>query len=181
MIFIGPALTMRLVAEELRAGTHEMLFTAPVRDWEIIVGKWLSVWAVFSVFVLLTAPLPLILVWRGNPDPGLIASGYLGLWLLGGAVLATGVFASTLTQYQPVSFMVGLGILIFLWVSQAVTQAFTSPVISQVLTELSMTSHYRTLVQRAVIDPVDVAYFIGLAAIFLFLATQSLSTRRWNA
>ncbi len=181
MIFIAPALTMRVIADELRAGTHELLFTAPIRDWEIVVGKWLAVWAVFTIFVLITAIYPFILVSRGNPDQGLILTGYLGLWLLGGATLAVGVFASSLTQYQLVSFMITMGILVFLWLSQAVTQAFTNTTVIDVLSELSLVSHYQNLVNRALIDPVDIAYFVGLIAIFLFLATQSLSTRRWSA
>jgi ABC-2 type transport system permease protein len=181
MIFIAPALTMRVIAEELRAGTHELLFTAPIRDWEIVVGKWLAVWAVFSIFVLLTVAYPFILVSRGNPDQGMMLTGYLGLWLMGGATLAVGVFASSLTQYQLVSFMITMGILVFLQVSSAITQAFTNPTVAEILRQLSLSGHYQNLTGRALIDPVDIAYFVGMILIFLFLATQSLSMRRWNA
>lgn len=181
MIFIAPALTMRLVSEELRQGTHELLFTAPIRDWEIIVGKWLAVWAVFTVFILLTAILPVILVTRGNPDVGMILTGYLGLWLLGGATLAIGTLASSLTQYQLVAFMVTMGLLVFLWISDGVTQIIQSPSVNSVLSEISLTNHYYNLVSRAIIDPVDIAYFVVLIALSLFLATQMLSTRRWSA
>lgn len=180
MIFIAPALTMRLVSEELRAGTHELLFTAPVRDWEIIVGKWLAVWAVFTIFMLLTAPMPFILVARGNPDQGLILTGYLGLWLMGGATLAIGVLASALTQYQLIAFMISLGTFVFLWVAQAVTQLINSELLVDVFTEISFIPHYQNLIDRAVIDPVDITYFVGLIAVALFLATQMLSTRRWS-
>lgn len=181
MIFIAPALTMRSVAEELRAGTHELLFTAPVRDWEIILGKWLAAWAVFTLFVLATVVYPIILLQRGNPDTGLILTGYLGLWLLGGAALAVGVFASTLTQYQLVAFIVSIGVMIFLWVADVVTQFVSSPPVVTLLNEIAITPHYRSLFSRAVIDPVDIAYFVALTAIALFLATQMLSTRRWSA
>jgi ABC-2 type transport system permease protein len=181
MIFIAPALTMRLVSEEIRTGTHELLFTAPVRDWEIIVAKWLAVWAVYTVFVLLTAAMPAILLLRGNPDPGLILTGYLGLWLMGAATLAIGVLASTLTQYQLVAFMITLGTLIVLWLAQVLTRVITTPALTEVLQEVSLTSHFDSMISRALIDPVDVAYFIGLVAISLFLATQVLSVRRWSA
>jgi ABC-2 type transport system permease protein len=180
MIFIAPALTMRLVSEELRAGTHELLFTAPVRDWEIIVGKWLAVWAVFTIFILLTAPMPFILVMRGNPDQGLILTGYLGLWLMGGATLAIGVLASSLTQYQLIAFMISLGAFVFLWVAQGVTQLINSELLLDVFSEISFIPHYQNLVSRAIIDPVDITYFVGMIAIALFLATQMLSTRRWS-
>jgi ABC-2 type transport system permease protein len=181
MIFIAPGLTMRLVSDELRAGTHELLFTAPIRDWEIILAKWLAVWAVFSVFILATVIFPAILVLRGNPDVGLILTSYLGLWLMAGTTLACGVFASTLTQYQPVAFMIGLGITLFLWVSQAISNLFTSTILSEAFIEIGLNNHYQNLISRAIIDPVDIAYFIGLSAIFLFLSTQILTTRRWSA
>lgn len=180
MIFIAPALTMRLLSEEVRTGTHELLFTAPVRDWEIIVGKWLGVWGVFTIFILFTLIYPLLLVWRGSPEPSLILSGYLGLWLLSGTTLAIGVFTSSLTQYQLVSFMISLGVLLFLWLSNAVTSFISNFAVNEILSEISLTSHYQSLVQRALIDPLDIAYFVGLIAIFLFLASQVLSSRRWS-
>jgi ABC-2 type transport system permease protein len=181
MIFFAPALTMRLVSEELRNGTHELLFTAPVRDWEIIVAKWLAVWAVFTLYMLVTVIFPLILIWRGNPDTGVILTGYLGLWLLSGATLAVGVFASALTQYQLVAYLVTAGALVLMWVMQGITQSFNSTGVRTVLQELSLPLHYQNLAARAVIDPLDIAYYVGLMAIFLFLASQVLSTRRWSA
>ncbi|HEC23694.1 MAG TPA: hypothetical protein ENI95_12350 [Chloroflexi bacterium] len=182
MIFIAPALTMRLLAEEIRTGTHELLFTAPVRDWEIVVGKWLGAWGVVTIFILLTLPYSFLLVWRGSPDQGMILTGYLGLWLLSGAVLGVGVFASSLTQYQLVAFMVSMAILIFLWVSDAVVSLINNPLVGDILRELTITSHYhQTMLTRGLIDPVDVAYFVALMAVSLFLATQTLGTRRWRA
>jgi len=179
MIFVGPALTMRLVADELRAGTHELLFTAPLHDWEIIFGKWLAVWAVYTVYMLITLPMPFILLMRGNPDPGLIYSGYLGAWLFGGASLAVGVFGSSLTQHQAVAFMVTMGLLVLLWVSGNISGLFGSTFVANILQEISLVTHYQGMVQRAVIDPQDLAFYIGAIAIFLFLATQTLSTRKW--
>ena len=181
MVFIAPALTMRLVSEEIRTGTHELLFTAPVRDWEIVVGKWLSAWAVFTIFMLFTVLYPLLLGWRGSPEQSLIFTGYLGLWLLAGATLAIGVLASTLTQYQLVSFMISLGALLFLWLSTIPSQLIKNAHVNDFLYEISLTSHYQSLVQRALIDPTDIAYFVGLVAMALFLATQMLNSRRWSA
>jgi len=181
MIFVAPALTMRLISDELRAGTHELLFTSPLKDWEIVVGKWLAVWAVYTVYVLITLPMPIILLTRGNPDPGLIASGYLGMWLIGGATLAIGVFGSSITQHQAVAFMVTMGILVAMWISGNISGLFNSQFVAEVLDQVSLVTHYGSLVNRALINPVDIAFFIGIIAIFLFLATQSLSTRRWSA
>lgn len=181
MIFIGPALTMRLLSEEYRSGTQELLFTAPVRDWEIIGGKWLASYAVFTLFMLISFIYPLILIIRGNPDINLFATGYLGLWLMAGAVLAIGIFASSLSQYQLVSFMIGFGMLLFLWLAELGAGLVNNPAVKEVFTQLSLVAHYESLITRALIDPIDLAYFLWLIILSLFLSTQALSTRRWNA
>jgi ABC-2 type transport system permease protein len=181
MIFVAPALTMRVISEEIRTGTHELLFTAPVRDWEIIVAKWLAVWTVFTVYVVIMIIYPFILKTHGTIEMGTVYTGYLGLWLLGGATLALGVFASSLSQYQLVAFLITMGALIFLWLTNSINQLINNTTIADVMSELSITSHFNNLISRALIDPVDLAYFIGLIVIFLFLATQALNTRRWSA
>jgi ABC-2 type transport system permease protein len=182
LIFIAPAMTMRMISEEIRTGTHELLFTAPVRDWEIVVGKWLGSWGVLTIFILLTIPYPLILIWRGTPDTGLMLAGYLGIWLLAGAVLAIGILTSSLSQYQLVAFMIGMAVLITLWLSDAFVSLVSGVVASDVLTEITLQSHYhRTMLSRGLVDPVDVGYFIGVILLSLFIATQILGTRRWRA
>jgi ABC-2 type transport system permease protein len=183
-IFMAPALTMRLLAEEVRAGTHELLFTAPVREWEIVVGKWLAAWGVLTVFIVITFLYAGLLIWRGEPDLGVMAAGYIGLWLLCGATLAVGIFASALTQYQLVAFMVSIGILVLLWVASFVSSLplLSGQFWSELLNQLSITGHYHnTMLNQGLIDPVDVAYFVGMMAMFLFIATQILGTRRWRA
>lgn len=182
LMFLAPALTMRLVADEIRSGTHELLLTSPVRDWEVIVGKWLCVWGVFSVFIVITLLYPFILAWRGSPDQGTMITGYLGFWLWAGAVLAIGVLASALTQYQLIAFMIGEGIALVLFLADGASSLITQPTIGTILSEITLTSHFhRTMLERGLIDPVDLAYFIGLMALSLFLATQTLSMRRWRA
>ncbi len=182
IMFMAPALTMRLVSDEIRSGTHELLLTSPVRDWEIIVGKWLGVWGVFTVFILITLLYPLLLAWRGSPDQGMMITGYLGYWLWAGAVLAIGVLASALTQYQLVAFMIGEAIALALFLADGAASLITQPTVGEILSELTLSAHYqRTLLSRGLIDPVDIAYFVGLMAISLFLATQVLSMRRWRA
>ena len=114
LLFVAPAVTMRLISEEINSGTHELLFTAPVRDWEIVVGKWLAAWGVLTVFVLITGVYGWFLSWRGNPDPGLLLANYLGLWLISGVTLTVGVFASSLSKYQVLSFLVAFGMLFVL-------------------------------------------------------------------
>ena len=181
-IFIAPALTMRLLAEEVHAGTYELLFTAPVRDWEVVTGKWLASWAVITTFILVTILHAGLLIWRGSPDVGVMISGYIGLWLVCGATLAIGVFASSLSQYQLVSFMISMGILVVLWVANAISGLISSPIAGDILGQLTIINHYHnTMLSRGLIDPVDITYFVGVMALFLFLATQILGTRRWRA
>ncbi len=182
IMFLAPALTMRLVSDEIRSGTHELLLTAPVRDWEVIVGKWLGVWGAFTLILLLTLPYAFLLVWRGTPDQGMMITGYLGYWLWTGTMLAIGVLASALTQYQLVAFMIGEAIALALFLADRVGILITQPVISEVFNQLTFSAHYRdTMLTRGLIEAVDLAYFIGLIAIALFLATQVLSMRRWRS
>lgn len=196
-IMIAPALTAKLLSDEIRAGTHELLFTSPVRDWEIVTGKWLGSWGIMTLFILITFPFPLLLILRGNPDVGDIGAAYLGIWLLWGAVLALGVFTSSLTQYQFVAFITSFGILIFLWISSGVSQFVTQLLppnvhlfqitlaggrILNLIDEATLTTHFRTsFLSRGMVNPLDVAYFVGLILVSLFFAAQMLGARRWRA
>lgn len=183
VMFIVPALTMRLISEEIRQGTHELLFTMPVRDWEIVVGKWLSAWGVMTVFTLISFIYPLLLIWRGSPQLSIIITGYLSFWLWSGTVAAIGVLASALTQYQLVAFIVGEGAALFFFLADNVSSfgLINNQTVNEILSTLAMSTHQTSMLQRGLIDPVDIAYFVGGMAIFLFLATQLLGTRRWRA
>ena len=177
---------MRLVSEEIRTGTHELLFTSPVRDWEIITGKWLGAWGVMIVFTLLTAVYPLYLFTLGSPDPGMIIAAYIGFLLMWGMVLALGMLTSALTQYQLVSFVIGFVTLITMWVAGGFVNSLTTLIPSQVLgkalQQITIQAHFQnTMLGRGIIRPLDIAYFVGLIAIFLFLATQVLGSRRWRS
>jgi ABC-2 type transport system permease protein len=182
MMFLAPAFTMRLLSEEFRAGTHELLFTAPVRDWEIVVGKWLGAWMVMTILIIITLLFPLVLFLGGNPDPGPIIAGYIGFWLWTGAALAIGVLTSSFTQHQLVALFAGIGVILFLWLAYLAGQFNADPVISDIFTQLTVSTHYQTtMLQSGQIDPVDITYFISIIAISLFTATQIVSSRRWRA
>jgi ABC-2 type transport system permease protein len=180
-MFFAPAITMRLMAEENRQGTIELLLTAPVRDWEVVVGKFLAAWAIVSLLIVVTLIYPFILTARGNPDQGVMMLSYLGLWLLSGAMLSVGVLASSLTQYQLVAFVLGLGGLLVLWLADVGQDLITAPIVGDVLSNLTIREHYYLRMLLGIIDWSDIAYFVGLTALCLFLAAQRLQMRRWSA
>jgi ABC-2 type transport system permease protein len=178
LLFVCPALTMRLLAEEQRSGTIELLLTLPVRDWQVVLGKFLASMAVYGVMLALTLYYPLLLMRLANPDHGPILSTYLGQLLLGGSFLSIGVFASALSRNQAVAALLGFGTMIILWLVDVAGSLFGSPV-SDFVTYLSLSGHYYDFL-RGVIDTKDVVYHLSVMAAFLFLSVQALQLRRWR-
>ncbi len=177
-LFITPALTMRLLADEQRSGTIELLLTAPVRDTEVVVGKFLASVVLLIVTLALTTPYAYFLFKYGNPDRGPILTGYLGILLLGCAFLAVGLFASSLTQNQIIAFMVGFAILLIFWLTDLASSSMGAQG-AQLLNYLAMRPHFDTFT-RGVIEAKDVVYYVSFTLAALFLTTQSLETRRWR-
>lgn len=178
LLFVAPVLTMRLLAEEQRSGTIELLLTSPVRDWEAVLGKFLAGLALLVIMLALTLYYPLILERYGDPDLGSIAAGYLGLLLLGGALLAIGVLTSSLTSNQIVAAVLGVGLILILWLSQALSDV-AGPPLAGFFSYLAFPTHYFDFA-KGVIDTKDVIYYLSVIAAALFLATRSLETRRWK-
>ncbi|MEW5701134.1 MAG: ABC transporter permease [Candidatus Zixiibacteriota bacterium] len=177
-LFFIPAITMRLIAEEKKSGTLELLVTLPVRDVEIVVGKYLAALGLLASALLLTFSYPLTLSILGDPDGGAVVGAYLGLILLGGSYLAIGTFTSGLTHNQIVAFITGFVIIFALFMLDKVLVFFPGPVAS-VLEYLSVSYHFEN-VARGVVDTRDLIYFLSLIAGFLFLAVRSLEARRWK-
>ena len=177
LLLVAPALTMRLLAEEQKSGTIEVLLTSPVRDWEVVIGKYLASLVLFVIGVTLTLIFPLLLKRYGNPDMGPIVGGYVGLLLFGAAFLAVGVMASSLAQNQVVAALIAVAILLGLWLVGAFANTARPP-ISDALLYLSVITHYSDF-QTGVIDTKDIVYYLSVIAIALFLAVRSLESRRW--
>ena len=178
LILLAPALTMRLLAEEQKLGTIELLLTAPVRDWEIILGKYLASLVFLLSMIALTLYYPLLLFLFADPDPGPIYSGYLGLVLYSAAALSIGILTSTLTSNQIVAFVVAAGILLMMFFAGAganVVGGFWSTLVN----EIGMRSHF-TDFDRGVIDTKHVIYFLSVTTFFLFLSIRALESRRWR-
>ena len=178
MIFLSPMLTMRLLAEEQKLGTLELLLTAPVRDWEVVLGKYLAALLTMVVMVLLTLYYVVLLYWFGDPDTGPVLSAYLGLVLYGAAALAVGLLASSLSGNQIVSAVIGTAVLLTLSFLESVAD-LVSGVGEDVLNGLSMDSHLVDF-NRGVVDSSNVVYYVSIAAVFLFVTVRLIETRRWR-
>lgn len=178
-LFLIPMITMRLFAEEKRSGTIELLATSPLRDWEIILGKWLAALVLYTGLLVLSLLNMATLFFYGNPDWRPMAVGYLGLLLQGGCLLAIGTFVSTCTKNQIVAGVAGFGICLMLWVLDWVS-SFEQSTLNQVLSYLSVLSHFEPF-GRGVIDSKHVVYYITMIAFGLFLTARSMESMRWRA
>ncbi|MEE2701286.1 MAG: ABC transporter permease [Chloroflexota bacterium] len=178
MPLIPPILTMRLLAEEQKLGTLELLMTAPVRDYEVVIGKFIASFVILGVTVLLTLVYVLILLFYADPDLGPVLGAYLGILLYSMTTLAIGLLASALTGNQIVAASVGFGLILLFSVIESVS-AILSGVAATVLEQVSLTAHYDAFA-RGVVDTSDIIYYLVMAAIFLFLAVRALESRRWR-
>ena len=177
-LLILPLVTMRLFAEERKLGTIELLWTLPVRDYQIILGKFLAAWGLFGILVLL-ALIPFSVFYIFHPFAlGPPAAGLLGLLLLGTAFIACGLAASTLSENQVVSAMVTYGILVFFWF-MTWNEAVGDEDLIRVLTLLSLFDHYYSFV-TGTIQTADLIYFAFFTFFFLYAALRSLQSRSWR-
>ncbi|MFC1988510.1 ABC transporter permease [Chloroflexota bacterium] len=178
LLLLSAALTMRLLAEERKLGTIELLLTAPVRDSEVIMGKFLGALSLLGLMLLLTLYYPLLLIIFGDPDFGPIVTGYLGLLLLGCSALAVGIFASSLSSNQIVAAVVSTGILLALWFL-GIGANFLPEAFGEVLGYFSL-SYYFPDFMRGIIDTRGIIYYLSITALFIFLAIRSLEYSRWS-
>ena len=178
ILLFSALLTMRLISEERKLGTWELLLTAPVREYEMVLGKFFSCLLVLAGMLILTLYFPLLLLIFGDPDIGPILTSYLGLFLLGSASVAIGIFASSLTPNQIVSAVVAGGILFGLWFLGMVGSLIPEP-LGEILSYFSLSEHFPGFV-RGVVDTRDLVYYLSVTAVFLFLSVRSIETERWR-
>ncbi|HIM36946.1 MAG TPA: hypothetical protein EYM38_02845 [Dehalococcoidia bacterium] len=178
LILIAPALTMRLMAEEQKLGTIELLLTSPVRDWEVIIGKYVASFVFLIATVALTLYYTILLYVFDSPDPGPIYAGYLGLALYGGAALAIGLLCSTLTSNQIVAAVVAMGILMVMFFADLAADNIGGTA-STIISEISIRSHFEDF-DRGIIDTKHVVYYLSVIAFFLFMSVRALESRRWR-
>ncbi len=179
-LFLAPALTMRLWAEEKKSGTIEFLLTLPVTDWQVVLAKFFSSLAFLFISLLLSFSLPVSIAFLGNLDWGPVIGGYLGALLLGGAYIALGLFVSSLTKNQIIAFVLSLmiGFVAFIIGEDFVVSG--SPLFLQsILAFLGLGSHFYNIA-KGVIDTKDLIYYGAIIFLFLWLNAKVIEGRSWK-
>lgn len=184
MIFLLPLLTMRLLAEEKKNGTFELLLTYPLRDLETVLGKFLACVMMYTLMLALTLLYPLLLASIGGSAPGAegglidvgpLVTGYLGMLLSGSACIAVGLLASSLTANQIVAAVMSFGILLLLWL----VGGSDAGELSVILREISILEHFQSF-SRGTIQSHDVVYYVNVIVLCLFLTLRSLKSHTWR-
>jgi gliding motility-associated transport system permease protein len=178
-LFFIPMITMRLFAEEKRTGTIELLATSPIRDFEIILGKWMAAVILYACLLLFTALNFAFLFKYGNPDWKPLLVGYLGLLLQAGALLAIGTFISSLTRNQIIAGAATFGVELLLWVCGWVG-GYETAMWAKVLAYMSIITHFESF-GRGVIDSKDAIYYVTLIFLGLFFTARSMESLRWRS
>ena len=181
MIFLSPALTMRLVSDEARMGTLELLLTAPIRDFELVAGKWLGAFMLILSLAALTLVYPIII--NNYVTPGIdwrvIISSYLGLILVCSALLGLGVGISAIFTNQFAAFFTTLGLFFFLWFMVSLPAGILQQG-GEVFNYLSLSSHFSQSMNIGTINLGDIVYYVSLTALGLFVGTTAIEIRRWR-
>jgi len=176
-LFLVPAVTMRLLAEEKKAGTIELLATKPLHDWEIVAAKFLAAWALICIALLPTLIYYITVAFLGDIDNGPVIGGYVGLLLMAGVYVAIGLLASSLTENQIVAFIVGL-LLMFAFYMMDKVLIFVPDFMTSMIEYLGIDFHFSNIA-RGVIDSRDVVYFGSMLGFTLYLSVVSLERRKW--
>ncbi len=179
LLFLCPAVTMRVFAEDRRSKALELLLTSPVSTAEIVLGKYLGAMGFIGVLLLCTAHFPLLLFWMTSPDPGVLFSSYLSVLLMSGSFVAVGVLTSAFTENQVVALLAGFGTLLMFWVISWADASSSSSTVGEVLSYLSMLTHLDQLA-KGLIHSRDLVYYASFIGFFLFATHQRVEAFRWR-
>jgi ABC-2 type transport system permease protein len=177
-IFMIPLITMRSLAEEKRSGTIELLLTSPVTDFQIVFGKFLAAFTLYAAMLGLTLMEIGFLFLYGDPEWQPLVAGYLGMLLLGGSLIALGIFFSSLTRNQIIAGFLAIVAFLMLWVIDFL-ESWLGPTGGAIVSYLSIIKHFEEF-GKGVIDTKDVIYYLSFIGFGLFLSKQSLESHRWR-
>jgi len=178
VLFVMPMITMRTYAEEKRSGTMELLLTSPLTDVQIILGKFFGALALYALMLAVTLIHVAVLFLYGSPEWKPVATGYLGLLLMGSCFISAGLFISSLTKNQIVAGMVSFAVFLMLWVINWLGQSF-GPTGQAIVTHLSITDHLDDFA-RGIIDTKHLVYYLSFIVFGLFLTAKSVDSERWR-
>lgn len=178
LFFFIPSLTMRMLSEENRMGTIKLLLTKPVTNWQVVMGKYLSSLILIAIALLLTMPYFITIASIGNVDVGQVFSGYLALILFSAMYLSIGIFTSSITGNQIVSYLLALFIGIFFQVIFGMLAQNAPGIVGNILDYLSTTTHFQSMT-RGLIDSRDLIFFLGISFIGLVLTETMLIRKRY--
>jgi ABC-2 type transport system permease protein len=174
-----PMITMRLLAEEKKIKTIELLMTSPVSIFAIVMGKYLAAMAVFTLMLALTGYMPLLMGYYGTLQWMPILTGYLGIWILGGVFIAVGLLASSLTENQIIASFIGFGTILILWLIGWISQTLSDSALGPFLSFLSIGEHTENFI-KGMIDTSDLTYQASLIILGLFITHRVLESQRWK-
>ena len=177
-LFFVPAVTMRLLAEEVRGGTIEIIKTMPVRDHEIVLGKFFAVWTFIGITLAATCTHCLVIGILGKPDWGQIATSYIGIFLLGGAFASVGIFSSSLTKNQIIAFIISFVVSFVFFISGKILFYVPAP-FQGIVSAISIDPRMNTFMQ-GIIDISDIIYFLSITGLFLYGTLFSMDRERWK-
>jgi ABC-2 type transport system permease protein len=178
LLFTLPLVTMRIYSEEKRSGTIELLLTAPLTDFQIVMGKFLGALVLYAAMLAVTVVHLGFLFLFGEPEWRPVLTGYLGLLLMGGCFLSLGLFVSSLTKNQIVAGMITFAVFLMFWVINWIS-SFTGPTMQAVLNYVSITEHLNDFT-RGVLDTKHLVYYVSFIAFSLFLTVRSVDSERWR-
>ena len=179
MLLVLPILTMRLLAEERKLGTMELLLTSPLRMTDIILGKFIAAFLIFAGMMMLTASGTLALSALADFQWAPIFTAYLGIILLGGVFLSVGLLASGLTENQVIAVILGFGLLLVLWLCDWIGQLLGEAPLGKFLTYLSPLGHFDSMV-KGLLESKDLVYFVTAIIFSLFLTHRVIDSKRWR-
>jgi ABC-2 type transport system permease protein len=179
-VFFVPLLTMRLLAEENREGTLELLMTLPLQDYQIVIGKFLGAWAYYTMLISLTIVHQALMLWLNPADLGVAFAAYIGLWLFGGASIAVGMVFSALNENQIVAAFLGMAALLILWQADLVGNVINNHALAELVRSLSFQSNYSYSFAIGIVRLDHTVFFLGVMSALLLTTTQIVQSRRWR-
>ena len=180
MVFFAPLLTMRMLAEESREGTLELLLTAPVREGAIVLGKFFSAWTYYTILLLATLLYQRLLPNTAATDLGHLIASYMGIWLYGGATLAVGLMFSSMTENQIIAAFLSLSVLLLMYLGDLAGEIVSSVDLANLIRKMTLQGHFSTSFAFGFMRLEDVAFFAGIMTVTLFITIRVVESHRWR-